>query len=400
MTQLKPHIRQIRDSVQGREETLKSIWQNPPRLDQHQLDQFLLAHQYYVERRPRGRRMIMRFLQLHTLSMRGRNLTESELTGACLYSCDLREANFERASLYCADLRLTDATGANFFRADLRGVTLRGAVLNRAMLDGADMRSAVVAVANEVTGITVLRHKRDAKTNTGPAIGDDGESAEFAVDFTDASLAGVKLQGANLKHANFKGANLAGANLDGARLDGASLHGAILTGVNIAGLGLSPRQLQGCVLDPTAEAREQAAFLVVRLDEADTWWNTGGAKGNPAVLDGEDLRVIHDVFAGRTLTGMSARDSLGVGVNFSGAMLQSARFDGADLRTANFEGADLRGASFAGANLTRARFANAKIGALVVNGRAQRLTNFEGARNASINDATILGVPERASQAG
>ena len=399
MSQLNTHYRQLRDTAQSREQTLKSIWENPPRLNQTQLDQFMLAHQYYVERRPRGRRMIMRFLQLHTLSLKDRNMTEAELTGSCLYACDLRGTNFERANLYCADPRLIDATDANFFRADLRGVTLRGAILTRALLDGADLRSAVVAVADEVRGLAILRHKRDAATNRGPALGEDGETAEFAVDFTDASLAGAKLQGANLKHANFKGANLAGANLQGARLDGADLQGAILTGVDLSRLGLYPSQLVGCVVDPTPEAREQAAFLGVRIEEAERWWTTGGKQGHPAMMDGEDLRVIVDIFAGRSLTAMSARDALGVGVNFSGAMLQSARFDGADLRTANFEGADLRGASFANANLTRARFAGAQIGPLLINNRIVRSTNFEGARNPDLSGAEAVH-PDLAVGAG
>jgi uncharacterized protein YjbI with pentapeptide repeats len=399
MPQLNKHIRQLRDTAQSREQTLKSIWENPPKLNQTQLDQFMLAHQFYVERRPKGRRMIMRFLQLHTLSLKGRNMTEAELTGSCLYACDLSGANFERANLYCADMRLADATGANFYRADLRGVTLRGAILTRAMLDGADLRSAVVAVADEVKGLAILRHKRDAATNRGPALGDDGETAEFAVDFTDASLAGAKLQGANLKHANFKGANLAGANLDGARLEGVNLQGAILTGIDVARLGLYPSQLVGCVVDPTPQAREQAAFLDVRLEEAERWWTTGGKEGHPAMMDGEDLRVIVNIFAGRSLTAMSAQDAMGVGVNFSGTMLQSARFDGADLRTANFEGADLRGASFRNANLTRARFAGAQIGPLLINNRIVRATDFEGARNADLSGSEAIH-PETANRAG
>ncbi len=389
MPQLSRHIRQIRDVAQTREATLKSIWENPPRLNQEQLDKFLVAHHNFVLRRPKGRRLIMRFLQLHALSMRNRCMTEVELTGSCLYACDLRGVDFERANLYCADMRLADATDANFFRADLRGATLRGATLTRALLDGADLRAAVVAVADDVKGVVVLRHRRNAATNLGPAIGDGGEHAEFAVDFTDASLVGAKLQGANLKHANFGGANLAGAKLEGARLEGVNLQDAILTGVDVTRLGLTPSQLKGCILDPTPEAREHARFLVVRLESAETWWKTGGKQGHPAVIDGEDLRVIADIFAGRSLTAMSARDVQGIGVNFSGAMLQSANFDGADLRTANFQDADLRGASFEGANLTRAKFNRALVGPLTINNRIVKSTNFNQARNADLTGAEM-----------
>jgi uncharacterized protein YjbI with pentapeptide repeats len=326
----------------------------------------------------------MRFVQLHTLSMAARNLTEAELTGACLYACDLRNTNFERASLYCGDLRLADASGANFTRADLRGVTLRGAVMNRAVLDGADMRSALIAVADEAKGLTTLRYSRDNKTSAGPAIGDDGEAVQFSVDFTDASLVGARLDGASLKHAKFDGAILTGVSLKGARLEGVSLKGAVLTGVDISRLGLSSSQLEGCLLDPSPEARERASFIAIRLEDAENWWRSGGKQGHPAMLDGEDLRVLNGAFAGRSLTALSAKNAICAGVNFSNAHLQSTSFDGADLRGANFEGADLRGSSFRGARLGHARFSGATVGALRINASIQRPTRFDGAENLNL----------------
>lgn len=390
MPNLSSHIKSARDAIQSREATLANIWEQAPRLSQDQLDRFIQHHEYFVERKPRGRRFIMRFLQLHTLSLAKHNLTDAELTGACLYACDMSHSNFTRANLYCADMRLADATGSVFTRADLRGVTLRGAVLNRAVLDGADLRSAVVAIATEAEGIVTLRHHRDGSRNSGPAIGEVGEEAQFSVDFTDASLAGARLEGASLKHANFSGAILTGAKLAGARLEGANLNGAVLTGVNVAGLGLSPKQLVGCILDPSPAARERGAFMAVRLEEAELWWKTGGKQGHPALLDGEDLRVLGGSFAGRSLTAMSAKDTLATGVNFSNAMLQGASFDRADLRGANFEGADLRGASFAGANLAHARFAGAQVGALMLTATRHRDTNFTGARNANLGNADFV----------
>lgn len=390
MPELNKHYLHVRDSTQNREQTIKTIWEKPPKLNQAQLDEFLTAHQNYLERRPKGRRLIMRFLQLHSLSMQSRNMTEVELTGACLYACDLRAANFERANLYCADLRLADASDANFFRADLRGVTLRGAILNRTNLVGADLRSAIVAAADDETGFSVLRHRRDASTNRDLGVYGSDHQAEFAVDFTDASMARANLQDANLRRANFKGADLSGAKLKGARLERANLNGAILTGVDLSRTGLTAAQLVGCVVEPTTEAKEQAAFLAVRIEDAERWWKSEGKSGSRAVMDGEDLRVIPNIFYGRALTAMSAKGALGVGVNFAKARLQSASFNNADLRKANFEGADLRGACFDGANLTRACFDGAKIGPLVVNGRVVRTTTFEGARNADTTWATVM----------
>ena len=296
MAELNKHYRYIRDSTQSREQTIKSIWEKPPKLNQAQLDEFLQAHQNYLDRRPKGRRLIMRFLQLHSLSMQSRNMTEVELTCACLYACDLRAANFERANLYCADLRLADASDANFFRADLRGVTLRGAILNRTNLVGADLRSAVVAAADDVKGLSVLRHRRDAARDRELGVHGEHDTSEFAVDFTDASMAKANLQDANLRRANFRGADLSGAKLKGARLEGASLNGAILTGVDLSGTNLNPSQLLGCVVEPTTEAREQAAFLAVRIEEAERWWKSEGKSGSRAIMDGEDLRVIPNIF--------------------------------------------------------------------------------------------------------
>jgi uncharacterized protein YjbI with pentapeptide repeats len=381
MVAVRQHLKTQRDLATEREATLENIWKNAPRLTQEQLDRFITHHEYYVARQPRARRFIMRFVQLHTLSMKGRNLSEAELTGACLYACDLRDVDFRLANLYCADLRNADASRADFTRADLRGVAFGGSRLNGAKLDQADLRSAVVAVASEAEGIVTLRHRRAGRLdNSGPAIGHAGEVAQFAVDFTDASLAGARLEGASLKHANFTGAILTGARLAGAKLEGARLHGAVLTGVDIARLGLSSDQIRGAVVDPTEEAHSRAADMSRRLALAETWWTTGGAEGRPANLDGEDLRVVNGAFFKKALTGFSARNALALGVNFQGAMLQGAMFDDADLRGADFSGADLRGASFRGAKLAHARFDGADLGALKLAGGLERRVDFTGAR--------------------
>jgi uncharacterized protein YjbI with pentapeptide repeats len=355
-----------------------------PRLTQEQLARFITHHEHYVFRRPQARRFIMRFVQLHGLSLAGRDLTEAELTGACLHGCDLTATNFTRAGLHCADLRSADATGANFTRADLRGVTLRGARLNGAVLDEADLRSAVVAIASEAKGLVTLRHSRDPFDNTGAAIGEDGETAHFAVDFSDASLVGARLDGASLKHANFSGAILTGAQIKGARLDGANFEGAVLTGVDVVRAGLSPQQLRNCVLDPSPAARSRAGVIDQKLETAERWWRTGGKEGEPARLDKEDLRVVAGAFAKRQLTGLCARGANGIGVNFSGSQLQGASFEGADLRGADFSGADVRGANFNGANLTHAKFADADLSPLPITKDLSRATTFKGARGAPL----------------
>ncbi len=374
---VRTHMRTNRDLATSREATLKEIWANPPKLTQEQLELFIAHHEGFLARKPKARRLIMRFVQLHTLSMVGRNLSEAELTGACLYACDLQGANFRVANLYCADLRCADASGADFTRADLRGSTFSGAKLNGAKLDQADLRAAVIGVATEVQGIVMLRHRRSKiRNNSGPAIGSDGETVQFSVDFTDASLTGARLESASLKNANFTGANLTGAKLAGAKLEGARLHGAILAGVDVKNLGLTQDQTAGAVFDPTDEAKSRSKHMLQRLIDAEAWWNTGGKDGGPAILDGEDLRVINGLVAGKLLTGVSARNCIAIGLNFAGAMLQGAAFDGSDLRGANFENADLRGASFKGANLTHARFNGADTTALRVSDSKVKPVDF------------------------
>jgi uncharacterized protein YjbI with pentapeptide repeats len=102
-------------------------------------------------------------------------------------------------------------------------------------------------------------------------------------------------------------------------------------------------------------------------------------EGEPAHLDGEDLRPIAHAFAGRRLTALSAKGACAVGVDFAGAHLQGARFEGADLRDADFTGADLRGASFEGAKLWHARFAQADLRALPLNSGLARGVNLKDA---------------------
>ena len=93
-----------------------------------------------------------------------------------------------------ADLSRTDLTGADLTEADLRGAYLTKTDLTGAYLDGADLRGAYLSGAN----------------------------------LSEAYLDGADLSGANLRGANLRGANLYGAELRGANLYGANLNEAII----------------------------------------------------------------------------------------------------------------------------------------------------------------------------
>ncbi|HEY0301563.1 MAG TPA: pentapeptide repeat-containing protein, partial [Rhizomicrobium sp.] len=151
------------------------------------------------------------------------------------------------------------------------------------------------------------------------------------------------------------------------------------TGANLAGHVLPPEALEGCVMDATPQALAKADALKARLDDHQLCIASAAAKGAPAVLDGEDLRVVADLLAGRALTGLSLRRVLAVGVSFAGCQLQGARFDGADLRECDFSDADLRGASFKGAKLAHARFDKANFASLKLAGGKALFPDLSGA---------------------
>ena len=328
----------------------------PARYTQAQIDQFVTAHERFVQRQPKGLRAIMRFLQAPKIDFNRRILSDADFTGANMAGASFILADLQRASLYCADLRQADLRRAILTRADLRGASLRGANLSGALLDDADMRQAVLA-RTDLEGRFGLAGR---SSQPGSA---EGERA-FAVDFSNCSMKRVRLGNAKLKGANFSGALLNGADLKGAQLEGARFDGAVLIGVDVQKLNLAPSVLAKCVTDPSPAARDRVPHLLDILAQAELWSTSNGAQGAAANLEGEDLRPLAGAFEKRALTAMTARGAQAIGVSFAGAQLQGANFDEADLRDADFTAADLRGASFRGANLWHARFNNADIRAL------------------------------------
>jgi uncharacterized protein YjbI with pentapeptide repeats len=121
--------------------------------------------------------------------------------------------------------------------------------------------------------------------------------------------------------------------------------------------------LDGCLCDPSPAANARGAIILLKLAAHREWVTTGGKSGEPAVLDGEDLRPIGDL-AGAFLTAVSARNACLAGMNLSRISLQGALLDGADLRGVTLRQSDLRGANLTGANLGQADLRRALLGAL------------------------------------
>ena len=353
----------------------------PIKLKRERFEALVAAHEAFLAGRPGSRRATLGFIVAAGFDCDRRNLSDARLDGSDFTGTTFVGADLSRASLYCCNLSKCDFRGAKMQRADLRGATFAGASLSGANLDQADMRAAVVWASDEVRGL------RWVGGRTSGASGDPKGALTHGVDFTNCSLQGARLRDANLKNADFSGANLAGAELVGAKLEGVRLKGAILTGVEVAKLAIAPAALAECVLDPTPEARARVGQIAHELDRAHDWITAGG---KPAHLDGFDLRPAADLFQGRLLAGLHARNVTAIGVDFSFAKLQGANFEGADLRAATFVGADLRGANFTGANLAHAFFDDAELGELELKPGLALPIRFDGA----ILDGARIPLPE------
>jgi len=338
--------------------------------DQRSIEKAVALHERFLRGARGGQRAFLRYADAPGLDCRRRLLNDADFTGANLAGSAFTGSHFERAALHCVNLEGCDLRAANLRRADLRGARLAGAVLSGAVMDEADMRAAYIAYAAD-EGLYVFRH--------GASSTKDLSAGGFGADFTDCAMRGVRLCAANLKGANFTGAVLEHADLSGAKLTDAVFKDTVLEGVDLERLTLTPEQLGGCVFGPDAAAVARGEVIRERLRRAEAWVQSAGKSGEPAALDGEDLRPLQGAFRGRVLTAVSARRVRAIHLDFTGSSLQGAVFDGADLRGAVFDSADLRGASFQGAKLSHARFAGADLAPLMLPGGRPHPASFAGA---------------------
>lgn len=329
---------------------------------QAELNAVLDSHERFAASRG-GTRAQLGMADLSGLSLANRVLKEIDFAGSSLMDASLFGCDLERASFYCTDLQRADLRKTNLVFADLRGASLKGANLSYAKLDNADLRAAMMMYMSP-DGIAVL--DRNAKGPQG-------------VDFSNCSLKKASFGNAKLDGANFNGAMLQGANFNGAKLSNASFKGAVLTGVNVKDLNASPEDLKTCVIDVSPATIKRFDEMRAKLDSHQQWIVSGGTQGSHCVLDGEDIRLLQKLVVGRPLTGLSARNAIAIGLNFSGCQLQGAKLDGADLRDADFTGADLRGASFVGANISHARFDKADMRSLPLISGQVRAVDFTDA---------------------
>jgi uncharacterized protein YjbI with pentapeptide repeats len=185
--------------------------------------------------------------QLTGTYMRGAELDDAILHGACLQHCDLQEAVLTRASLQEARLEYSNLNDASLDHADIR----------EAHLEHANLATASLKRANLYT--TRLEHA-DLR----------GACLEHA-NLKEARLEHADLRGADLRWANLSGANLTSANLSGAQLQHANLDGAQLQLANLREAQLQNARLDRAQLqhaDLSSANLEQASFQGSHLQYA------------------------------------------------------------------------------------------------------------------------------------
>jgi uncharacterized protein YjbI with pentapeptide repeats len=322
---------------------------------QQELNAIMQAHERYVAGEG-GLRAQLAHANLDGLVLANRNLQEADFAGASLVGASLYGSVLNRVSFYCADLRDCDLRMTKLVRADLRGASFNGAKLAYAVLDNADLRAGMMMYAG-AGGTSLIGRNSPGASEPGSG----SAQQPHGVDFSNCSMKGASFGNAKLDGANFTGALLQGAIFKNAILKNSVFKNAVLTGVNLADLQVPPEALEGSIQDISAQASARFGELKSRLDSHQQWIATQGQQGRPAVLDGEDLRPLDKLLVGRPLSGLSARNAIGIGIDFSAGQLQAAKFDGADLRGANFSKADLRGASFRSAKLAHVLFDGADL---------------------------------------
>lgn len=367
------------------------------RIQQREADLLVLAHERFVKRQPGGRRLVLRFALMDGLDLSGRDLSDADLTGCSLSNGKFDRSRFTRACLFGADLQAGSFIGASLVRADLRGARFKGANLSHANMTQADLRAGRIAISDEDTQFAVLRHKVSAGQLDGANVSgavldrsrlDDVSAA--AVDFSECSMRGAKLVGANLKNASLRGAVIDSVDITGANLDSADLTNAVFTRVEMAHARMPGVIMDGCLCDPSQAANERSAVLLMKLASHRDWVMSGGKSGEPAVLDGEDLRPLGGL-VGAHLTAVSAKNACLAGMDLGRIALQGALLDGADLRGVNLREADLRGANLTGANLSQADLRRAQLSALPFKADREKATTLALARlrYADLRDADL-----------
>ena len=185
--------------------------------------------------------------------LRGVDLSKANLTGARLWSADLRYTNLSEANLRGADFSSANLQGSNLQKADitdavLYGVNFQGARLYKAKLKGASLSKADLRDAKLVDADLRNVNLIDANLQKADLRQANLQSSVLSkADLSDANLQQANLSDSLLLATNFEDANLTYANLKNARLfskdvGDAYFGGAKLSGADLRGASVSEQQ--------------------------------------------------------------------------------------------------------------------------------------------------------------
>jgi uncharacterized protein YjbI with pentapeptide repeats/Fic family protein len=169
-------------------------------------------------------------------SLRGADLSGTNMRGMSLRGADLRQANLSSANLIGMDLRTTNLSGANLISAGLSDAKLSAANLSGALLDWVHLDGATLDGAN-LTGVQMRRGALQGANLQGT----DWSGADlYESNFSNANLSSARLNDAQLGFINFKGADLTGADIHGAEFYLPTMN---LQSAKLQGLKADPRVL-------------------------------------------------------------------------------------------------------------------------------------------------------------
>lgn len=383
------------------------------RYTQHELNEIMEKHAYYLRGRRGGARAVIKFGDLSDLNFSGKDLSQADFTGSNLARCDFSRSTCSGTCFFSCDLRQCDLTNAILSRADFRGAHMAGANLSGANMDSADLREGKIMERGEF-GMLVNKPlpafpkgKSPTTVLTGAKFTDTSMAAVKAVaaDFSDADLSGVILSQSNLSDANFDGANLSKVDFTGADLSNANLSNSIMSGAILRNAEMGGTKLDNVVKDEAMGKRLERGVrtLAEMLETHRRWIATAGREGNQMDLSGYDLRDIHNLWD-YPLTAIRAVKATFLGLNLERVKMQSATLDYSDFRDCRLGRADLRGSSMKGVHLSRVDLTGANLGPLKFDtpeGHGVRLqrVNLSGAslkfsilKNCDLRDSILMGV--------
>ena len=196
------------------------------------------------------------------------------LRGADLSRTDLHRANFSVADLIDANLHRANLSYAYLYRANLRRTNLSHTDLSCANLHRANLSYAYLHRAN--LHRTNLSHTDFSHADLSGA---DLSYADFYhADFSHADLSGADLSRANLLGANFSGADLSRANLRGASLlvSAGNMREIKSMSIDTWPVAYTHDRIQiGCQNHSIAEWRSFSDEQIDKFDpNALSWWET------------------------------------------------------------------------------------------------------------------------------